>query len=191
MRDAAWSTTGVLGKASVLLIVAAMAGLPMESAQADEKIKPAGASGKIESLSDDEILERWWPAQDACRGRPDDVSACAKRDRLTAMLVARGYEQHNHDVWISPSEAGHFNGVVQSSDDWALNRSSVVILMAGPSALKTLRSHLSDDKIIALWNESNGSMRRDFPRAWSMLSPQMTQIVMDHKGENDVRYTLD
>lgn len=175
----------------MLLIVAAMAGLSMEPAQAGEKSWPAGASGKVESPSDDEILQRWWPAQDACRGGHDDESACAKRDRLTAMLAARGYEQHNHDVWTSPSDAGHFYGVVQSSDGWALNRSSVVILMAGPAALKTLRNHLSDDKIIALWNDTNESMRHEFPRAWSMLSPQMRQIVMDHKGENDVRYTLD
>jgi len=181
----------LLGKALMLLIVAAMAASSMGPAHAGEKITSAGASGKVESLSDDELLQQWWLAQDACRGRPDDESACAKRDRATAALMARGYEQHNHDVWTSPSDAGHFAGVVQSSDDWAINRSSVVILMAGPTALKTLRNHLSDDKIIALWNDSNESMRHEFPRAWSMLSPQMRQIVMDHEGEHDPRYTLD
>ncbi|MBB4129486.1 hypothetical protein [Xanthomonas sp. 3075] len=175
----------------MLLIVAAMAASSMGPAHAGETITSAGASGKVESLSDDELLQQWWPAQDACRGGHDDESACAKRDRLTAMLLARGYEQHNHDVWTSPSDAGHFAGVVQSSDDWAINRSSFVTVMAGPAALETLRNHLSDDKIIALWNESKESIRHEFPRAWSMLSPQMRQIVMDHKGENDPRYTLD
>ncbi|MDF9442972.1 hypothetical protein EM864_14615 [Stenotrophomonas acidaminiphila] len=122
---------------------------------------------------------------------PDDEIACAKRDSATAALISRGFEQHNHDVWTSPSDAGYFDGVVQSSDEWAVNRSSVVILMAGPDTLRTLRRHLSDDKIIALWNKSKDSIRRDFPRAWSMLSPQMRQIVMDHRGGNDPRYTLD
>ncbi len=180
----------MLGKSSTLLIVAAMAALST-SVHAGEQVTSAGASGSAESLSDEGLLQQWWPAQDACRGGYDNESDCAKRDRLTAMLVARGYEQHNHDVWTSPSDAGHFAGVVQSSDDWAINRSSVVILMAGPASLKTLRNHLSDDKIIALWNDSNESMRHEFPRAWSMLSPQMRQIVMDHKGEHDPRYTLD
>ncbi len=180
----------MLGKTSMLLIGVAMAALSM-SAHAGEQVTSTGASGSAESLSDERLLQQWRPAQDACRGGHDNESACAKRDRLTAMLVARGYEQHNHDVWTSPSDAGHFAGVVQSSDDWAINRSSVVILMAGPASLKTLRNHLSDDKIIALWNDSNESMRHDFPRAWSMLSPQMRQIVMDHKGEHDPRYTLD
>ncbi|WP_169790115.1 hypothetical protein [Xanthomonas phaseoli] len=174
----------------MLVILAAMAAFST-SARAGEPVTSAGTSGSAESPSDEGLLQQWWPAQDACRGGYDDESACAKRDRLTAMLLARGYEQHNHDVWTSPSDAGHFAGVVQSSDDWAINRSSFVTGMAGPAALETLRNHLSDDKIIALWNESKESIRHEFPRAWSMLSPQMRQIVMDHKGENDPRYTLD
>ncbi|WP_172638543.1 hypothetical protein [Xanthomonas vasicola] len=86
------------------------------------------------------------------------------------MLEAREYDQHHHDVWTSPYDADHFDGVVQNSDDWALTRGSVVILMAGPAALKTLRNHFSDGKIIALWSESNESMRHDFQRAYSQAA---------------------
>ncbi|WP_245625258.1 hypothetical protein [Stenotrophomonas chelatiphaga] len=175
----------------LLFVVAAMAPSSVGSAQASEPIAPVGVGGTVGSISDDALMQQWSLAQDACRGNPEDETACAKRNRATAGLIARGYEQHNHDVWTSPSDAGHFDGVVQSSDDWAVNQSSLVMLMAGPAALKTLRNHLSDEKIIALWNESSDSMRHEFPRAWSILSPQMRKIEIDHKGESDVRYSLD
>ena len=135
-------------------------------------------------------MQHWWLAQNACVGGPDD-SVCEKRDRATTALKARGFEWHNHDIWTSPSDAGHFYGVVVSTQEWAADKSPLMMAMAGPVSLRTLRNHLSDDKIIALWNDSHASIRDTYPRAWSMLDQQMKQVILDHAGENDPRYTLE
>ncbi|MCC8763723.1 hypothetical protein, partial [Xanthomonas euvesicatoria] len=148
---------------------------------------PAKATSAV---SDDELMQRWWVAQNACAGGPDD-SACGMRDKATAELEARGYEWHNHDVWTSPSDAGYFDGVVISTEQWAADKSPFMMVAAGTTMRKSLRNHLTDDKIVAIWNDSKESIRNSYPRAWSMLNLQMRQVVADHAGEHDPRFTLD
>ncbi|MFX1767829.1 hypothetical protein PWP93_35695 [Paraburkholderia sp. A1RI-2L] len=150
----------------------------------------ASANGAVTAVSDAALVQKWWAAQNACYGAPDGP-ACAERDRAAAALEARGYEWHNHDVWTSQSDAGHFYGVVESTNNWAANKSPTMLVMAGPATLKTLRKYLSDDKIIALWNDSHASIRDRYPSAWAIIGRQVKQIITDHAGENDPRYTQD
>lgn len=150
----------------------------------------ANADGRVNAISDDALVQQWWVVQNACYDAPDGP-ACAKRDRAAAALESRGYEWHNHDVWTSQSDAGHFNGVVESTDNWAADKSPTMMAMGGPITLKSLRKYLSDEKIIALWNELHASIRDRYPRAWLIIDRQVKQIVADHAGENDPRYTLD
>ncbi|WP_407549662.1 hypothetical protein [Xanthomonas euvesicatoria] len=149
--------------------------------------KPARATVAV---SDDALMQRWLVMQDECAGRPDG-SSCGKRDEATTELEARGYTLHNHAVWTSPSDAGHFDGVVVSTQQWAATKSPLMMVMAGPTMRQSLRNHLSDDKILAIWNDSKESIRNTYPRAWSMLELQMKQVAADHARENDPRFTLD
>gem|GEM_PF-6482321 len=151
---------------------------------------PANADEGFGALSDTALLEQWWVVQDACRGGYDDYSACEKRDQLTATLTARGYEQHNHDVWTSLSDVQNFNGVVASTNEWAVNQGSFVRAMAATDVLKSLRKYLPDDKIIALWNDSHEIIRDVYPLAWGILRLSMRMVVMDHSKGNDPRYNL-
>jgi hypothetical protein len=144
----------------------------------------------VKDVSDDALVQHWWATQNACYDAPDGP-ACPKRDRAAAALESSGYEWHNHDVWTSPSDAGHFNGVVESTDNWAVDKSPIMMVMDGPVALKSLRKYLSDDKIVALWNESYASIRDRYPRAWLIIDRQVKLIIADHACENDPRYTLD
>lgn len=142
-------------------------------------------------VSDVTLLEQWWVFQDACRGRPDDELTCGKRDNLTAALTARGYMQHNRDVWTSKSDMEHFDGIVHSTNEWAVGKSAHMRALGGVTTLQSLRRYLSDDKIIALWNDSQDFIRDAYPLAWEMLEVQMRQIVIDHSGGGDPRYLLD
>lgn len=145
----------------------------------------------VETVSDVTLLEQWWVFQDACRGRPDDELTCGKRDNLTAELTARGYMQHNRDVWTSKSDMEHFDGIVHSTNEWAVGKSAHMRALGGITTLQSLRGRLSDDKIIALWNDSQDFIRDAYPLAWEILEVQMRRIVIDHSGSGDPRYLLD
>lgn len=151
---------------------------------------PAGPSEGVAAASDATLMKQWSVLQDACRGGPDG-SACERRDRVTDALIARGFEQHNHDVWTSQADAGHFYGVVESTHEWAATQSTTMHMVAGPALLRSLRTHLSDEKIVAIWNKSHGSIRDKYPRAWPILDRQIKQVVADHIGDTDPRFTLE
>lgn len=151
---------------------------------------PANADEGFGALGDAALMEQWWVFQDACRGRPDDELLCSIRDRLTSELTSRGYEQHNRDVWTSLSDVQNFNGVVASTNEWAIGQSSFMRTMASNDVLKSLRKYLSDDKIIALWNESHEIIRDVYPLAWGIFRLAMRMIVMEHSKSNDPRYNL-
>lgn len=164
----------------------------------DDRPPPSSTSVSIKSpstgalapaVSDAQLLKEWWVAQDACRGRPDD-SICERRNHLTVALNARGYEQRRHDVWTSESDARNFYGVVQSTESWAKTQSALNRYMAGPAVLRSLRNHLSDEKVIAIWNDSHDEVRDRYPAAWEILRAQVKQIVREHSG-TDPRFALD
>ncbi len=150
---------------------------------------PGGAGDAVREA---ELIEKWWVAQNACYddGDPDSL-VCARRDHATESLEARGYVLHNRNVWTSRSDGAHFNSVAQSTNKMAKTLGTSSQGTADAVALQSLRRHVEDDEIIALWNDSRDALRDEYPMAWIVFGRVVKKIEADHADENDPRYDVD
>lgn len=139
-------------------------------------------------------LPSWDKLNESCQGAPlrangKDNPDCAARNRISSQLVRQGWQQANHNVWLSPDQL-HFAGVTISKYDHQLASNLGEFNSLMPAQLVELRSKLTDAQIFAIWNLRQDDIRANAPYAGAMLEETIAKLAMHYARSGDPRYTI-
>lgn len=141
---------------------------------------------------DAQLIAAWAQLDDACKGSPSlpngrDNPACARRDRYTDKLSAKGWQMSRGGVWYSAKQREDVALIAVAIG--RLEYGHTMRQLEDAAASVMLTSNIEPAQFVAIWRDNRTVIRAATPFGWAILSEVAERLA--RQFPNDPRFMLD